>query len=248
MPWGAWVTCEETVNGPDVGPDFTGTSQRRRSPSRTATSSRCRSATSPGRPVQPAADQAGRPVRARGRLVRPAGRAPLPDRGQLRVRLRASTATGAPRNPMEVGRLLDGGTLQMLKVKGVDNAHLEAQQVNGTTYDVEWVDIAAARRRVRPHARPDRPDPEQHRAHPREQPGLGTGRGVLLPARGPGVRRRRRLLHLDPGRRGGGAAATRTPPGSATVPVRSGRTTSSARSSRCCSSRPGRSCSTCPTT
>ena len=42
---------------------------------------------------------------------------------------------------MTVGRLLDGGTLQMLKVKGVDNAHLEAQQVNGTTYDVEWVDI-----------------------------------------------------------------------------------------------------------
>jgi hypothetical protein len=26
MPWGTWVTCEETVNGPDVGPDFTGVS------------------------------------------------------------------------------------------------------------------------------------------------------------------------------------------------------------------------------
>ncbi|MGH3727617.1 MAG: alkaline phosphatase PhoX, partial [Micromonosporaceae bacterium] len=24
MPWGAWVSCEETVNGPDVGPDFSG--------------------------------------------------------------------------------------------------------------------------------------------------------------------------------------------------------------------------------
>ena len=24
MPWGSWVRCEETVNGPDVGPDFTG--------------------------------------------------------------------------------------------------------------------------------------------------------------------------------------------------------------------------------
>ena len=24
MPWGAWVTCEETVNGPDVGNDFSG--------------------------------------------------------------------------------------------------------------------------------------------------------------------------------------------------------------------------------
>ena len=23
MPWGAWVTCEETVNGPDVFDDFT---------------------------------------------------------------------------------------------------------------------------------------------------------------------------------------------------------------------------------
>jgi secreted PhoX family phosphatase len=26
MPWGSWITCEETVNGPDVGPDFTGVS------------------------------------------------------------------------------------------------------------------------------------------------------------------------------------------------------------------------------
>ena len=26
MPWGAWITCEETVNGPDVGADFTGVS------------------------------------------------------------------------------------------------------------------------------------------------------------------------------------------------------------------------------
>jgi len=26
MPWGSWITCEETINGPDVGPDFTGAS------------------------------------------------------------------------------------------------------------------------------------------------------------------------------------------------------------------------------
>ena len=30
MPWGAWVTCEETVNGPDVGADFTERLQRPR--------------------------------------------------------------------------------------------------------------------------------------------------------------------------------------------------------------------------
>jgi secreted PhoX family phosphatase len=46
-----------------------------------------------------------------------------------------------PAHPMEVGELRDGGTLQMLKVVGVDNAHLEGQQVTGATYDVEWVDI-----------------------------------------------------------------------------------------------------------
>ncbi|WP_341231353.1 alkaline phosphatase PhoX, partial [Nocardioides salarius] len=40
-----------------------------------------------------------------------------------------------------VGELRDGGRLQMLKVKGVDNAHLEAHQEQGATYDVEWVDI-----------------------------------------------------------------------------------------------------------
>jgi hypothetical protein len=26
MPWGSWITCEETVNGPDMGADFTGVS------------------------------------------------------------------------------------------------------------------------------------------------------------------------------------------------------------------------------
>ena len=26
MPWGSWITCEETINGPDVEADFTGTS------------------------------------------------------------------------------------------------------------------------------------------------------------------------------------------------------------------------------
>jgi secreted PhoX family phosphatase len=42
---------------------------------------------------------------------------------------------------MAVGRLEDGGTLQMLRVVGVDNAHLEARQEQGATYDVDWVDI-----------------------------------------------------------------------------------------------------------
>ncbi|HEU5485926.1 MAG TPA: alkaline phosphatase PhoX, partial [Microlunatus sp.] len=140
MPWGAWVTCEETVNGPDVGPDFTGTSNV--------------ALTKPHGYVfevpvshQPGAGQSSRqPIRQAGRFAHEAVSFD-PRGGHLYLTEdNFGFASGfyryrAPRNPMEVGRLLDGGTLQMLKVKGVDNAHLEAQQVNGTTYDVEWVDI-----------------------------------------------------------------------------------------------------------
>lgn len=140
MPWGAWVTCEETVNGPDVGPDFTGTSNV--------------PLTKPHGYVfevpvshQPGAGQSSRqPIRQAGRFAHEAVSFD-PRGGHLYLTEdNFGFASGfyryrAPRNPMEVGRLLDGGTLQMLKVKGVDNAHLEAHQVNGTTYDVEWVDI-----------------------------------------------------------------------------------------------------------
>ncbi len=140
MPWGAWVTCEETVNGPDVGPDFTGTSNV--------------ALTKPHGYVfevpvshQPGAGQSSRqPIRQAGRFAHEAVSFD-PRGGHLYLTEdNFGFASGfyryrAPRNPMKVGRLLDGGTLQMLKVRGVDNAHLEAQQVNGTTYDVEWVDI-----------------------------------------------------------------------------------------------------------
>ena len=140
MPWGAWVTCEETVNGPDVGPDFTGTSNV--------------PLTKPHGYVfevpvshQPGAGQSSRqPIRQAGRFAHEAVSFD-PRGGHLYLTEdNFGFASGfyryrAPRNPMKVGRLLDGGTLQMLKVKGVDNAHLEAQQVNGTTCDVEWVDI-----------------------------------------------------------------------------------------------------------
>jgi secreted PhoX family phosphatase len=42
---------------------------------------------------------------------------------------------------METGSLANGGQLQMLRVVGQPNAHLEAHQTNGATYQVDWVDI-----------------------------------------------------------------------------------------------------------
>lgn len=140
MPWGAWVTCEETVNGPDVGADFTGT---------------------PNVPLQqrhgyvfevPVSHQPGEgqsrrePLRSAGRFAHEAVSFD-PHHGHLYLTEdNFAFASGfyryrPPRHPMKVGRLEDGGQLQMLKVAGVDNAHLEGAQVQGTTYDVEWVDI-----------------------------------------------------------------------------------------------------------
>ena len=84
MPWGAWITCEETVNGPDVGPDFTG---RQQHPADQAARLHLRG---PGRrPVRPASRSpaAGR-FAHEAVVVRPGRGHPVPDRGQLRLPVR----------------------------------------------------------------------------------------------------------------------------------------------------------------
>ena len=67
-------------------------------------------------------------------------------------------------SPMETGRLANDGRLQMLKVKGVDEAHLEASQAKGARYHVEWVDIDDPAPSFPYTAGPARPDDEQRRA------------------------------------------------------------------------------------
>jgi secreted PhoX family phosphatase len=136
MPWGSWITCEETVNGPDVGPDFTGASnvnlQRRH-----------------GFIFEvPAGGQSNRqPVTSAGRFAHEAA-AYSPDEGIVYLTEdNFAFPSGLyryipPENPMDAGRLADGGVLQMLRVVGQTNAHLEASQVNGATYPAEWVDVA----------------------------------------------------------------------------------------------------------
>jgi secreted PhoX family phosphatase len=135
MPWGAWITCEETVNGPDVGPDFTLVSnipltQRHGFIFEVPTSgiSSAEPITAAGRfPHESASFDPGE-----GILYLTEDNFAFPS-GFYRYL--------PPSNPMATGSLENGGLLQMLKVVGVDNAHLEAGQVAGTSYDVEWVDI-----------------------------------------------------------------------------------------------------------
>ncbi len=136
MPWGAWVTCEETVNGPDVGNDFTGQDNTQ--------------LTKPHGfifevPTDGRASAA--PIRTAGRFAHE-GVALDPKEGALYLseddfNFPSGFYKWVPRvHPMSAGRLVDdGGRLYMLKVRGVDNAELALSQPVGATYDVDWVEI-----------------------------------------------------------------------------------------------------------
>jgi secreted PhoX family phosphatase len=135
MPWGSWISCEETINGPDVGPDFTGVSnvpltQRHGFIFEV--------------PIDGESDRA--PVTAAGRFAHESV-AFDPVSGALYL---TEDDFGFPsgfyrykpkHNPMRTGRLDNEGRLQMLKVKGQVNANLAASQPDGAWYRVEWLDI-----------------------------------------------------------------------------------------------------------
>jgi secreted PhoX family phosphatase len=136
MPWGSWITCEETINGPDVGPDFTGASnvpltQRH------------------GFIFEvPAGGQSNRqPITAAGRFAHEAV-AFDPVGGALYM---TEDNFGFPSgfyryipnsNPLDTGLLDNDGQLQMLAVVGQPNIDLATHQRRRATYAVEWVDIA----------------------------------------------------------------------------------------------------------
>ncbi|HEX8804121.1 MAG TPA: alkaline phosphatase PhoX, partial [Acidimicrobiales bacterium] len=135
MPWGSWITCEETVNGPDVGPDFTGVSNvpltRRH-----------------GYIFEvPAGGQSDRqPVTAAGRFLHEAV-AFDPVAGVLYMTEdNFGFPSGfyryiPPRHPLATRSLEDGGRLQMLAVAGRPGADLGATQPAGAAFPVRWVDI-----------------------------------------------------------------------------------------------------------
>ena len=194
MPWGSWITCEETINGPDVGPDFTGVSNV---------------------PLQqrhgfifdvPAGGQSTRePITAAGRFAHESVAFDPIDGILYLTEDNFGFPSGFYRyipasNPMESGFLDNEGQLQMLAVAGQPNLDLAVTQAQGATYDVGWVDID--------DPAPSFPyTPWLHRTHDersgdrvRREPGPSAGSGVLLASRGIRVRGRRRLFHCDAGR------------------------------------------------
>jgi uncharacterized protein len=134
-PWGTWIMCEETVNGPDVGPDFTGVSNV--------------PLTKPHGFIfeVPAGGQSNRqPITSAGRFAHEAGAWNPKERALYLTEDNFGFPSGfyryfPPIDPMVTGGLADGGRLQMLRVVGQPNAQLAAQQANGASYDADWVDI-----------------------------------------------------------------------------------------------------------
>jgi len=136
MPWGSWITGEETVNGPDVGPDYTGTSNV---------------------PLQkphgyifevPVKGRSNRqPITRAGRFAHEAVSFDPVGGSLYLTEDNFAFASGfyrytPRRNPMVAGRLDNDGQLEMLAVKDQRNAHLEGRQEAGATYEVKWVPIA----------------------------------------------------------------------------------------------------------
>jgi secreted PhoX family phosphatase len=138
-PWGTWITCEETVNGPDVGPDFTGADN---------TLLERQHGYLFEVPVSwgPGEHRTPRPIRATGRFAHEAVDVD-PWSGILYLTEDNFAFPSGfyrylpPKHPMKARRLLDGGKLQMLKVKRTKNAELDHGQEPGVTHRVEWVTI-----------------------------------------------------------------------------------------------------------
>jgi uncharacterized protein len=137
--WGSWITAEETVNGPDVGPDFTGADN---------SLLRKRHGYIYEVPLKwgPGQHRRVKPIHSAGRFAHEAVDVDAETGILYQTEDNFDFPSGfyryiAPQNPIEVRELREGGRLEMLKVVGESNARLDQGQPAGATYDVEWVTI-----------------------------------------------------------------------------------------------------------
>lgn len=137
-PWGSWVTCEEGTLGKTVIPLEDGKKMGGFEKPHGYCFEVPATANSPVEPV---------PLKAMGRFVH---EAIVVDKKSGVVYL---TEDNRPAGfyrflPNRKGKLAEGGKLQVLKIKGVDNFDARNPPVNQSTFPAEWVTI-------------DNPDPEE---------------------------------------------------------------------------------------
>ncbi|MEU7859657.1 alkaline phosphatase PhoX [Nonomuraea sp. NPDC049141] len=135
MPWNAWVSCEETVNGPDVANDFNGNDNSKLTRKHGYIFE-----------VPVSGTSNAKPIKAAGRFAHESA-AFDPQAGALYLTEDCfAFASGfyrytPPKHPLKAGRLLDGGRLQMLAIKGSPHKDLSKGQRAGVTYNTVWVTI-----------------------------------------------------------------------------------------------------------
>lgn len=135
MPWGSWVTCEETINGPDVGNDFTGQDNSLLTEKHGYIFE-----------VPVEGEASANPIRSAGRFAHEAAVYDPHTKAIYLTEDNFAFPSGfyrylAPVDPAAVGEIRDGGHLQMLAVTGQPNKELSGAQPRGASYDVTWVDI-----------------------------------------------------------------------------------------------------------
>jgi hypothetical protein len=149
MPWGSWITCEETINGYDVADDFTRNPPPPAPPAPPLTyiqNARLQKNHGFIFEVPANGDATAEPITHAGRF--PHESVAWDPRGGVLYLSEDNFAFPSgfykyvpPEDPKRVGRLLDGGRLYMLKVVGVNNADLAVHLADGTSFAVEWVEI-----------------------------------------------------------------------------------------------------------
>lgn len=137
-PWGTWISCEESVNGPDVGPDFAGNGPDFEKP---------HGFLFEVDPNDGRGKTRGRPILNAGRFAHEAV-AVDPRTGVLyQTEDQFLAAAGfyrytTSRNPLKARKILQGGRLEMLRIKGAtEPTVLGGVLPVGIEYDVDWVRI-----------------------------------------------------------------------------------------------------------
>ncbi|MFI7417739.1 PhoX family protein [Nonomuraea sp. NPDC049684] len=199
MPWRAWVSCEETVNGPDVGDDPSGSDN-----------SKLRRRHGYLFEVPVGGVASARPIRSAGRFPHESAAFDPATGAVYLTEDNFSFPSGfyrylPPRHPMREGRLLDGGRLQMLAVDGEQRADLSRGQRAGVSYATRWVDI-------------DEPDPRFTGRPPYEEAVQAVGRqgragGAAIFARLEGAVFHQGVVYFVSTQGGATAPGDRPPPG-----------------------------------
>lgn len=137
-PWGSWITCEETTNGPDANRTFLGTTiniEQKHGYLFEVPASR-----DAGELEQ------GEPIRSAGRFAHEAVAVDPASGAIYQTEDDFAYASGLwrylpPNNPFQDKRVADGGRLQILAIKGQPNYDTTMNQTVGVPLPVEWVDI-----------------------------------------------------------------------------------------------------------